>query len=682
MAGRNADRTSERSPDEPAGLLEAGLDALSFGFAIFDKDLKLVTSNQTFRKLRGYPAALCRPGTDIIELYRFNAERGDYGAGDAEAQAKSRLERVRERRRHALEYELATGRILNIQYTPISHNGLLMSYADITERKRTEEEVANKEAQLRIAMDNMPGALVYTNEELNVVVHNDRFAEMYPVPKELLQPGRPYTDFLRYLAEHGYYGEGDVEVLVAERVESLRNPSDKTFEDHTPDGRVHRIGRRRVAGGGTVTVITDITELKRTEEEVANKEAQLRIAMDNMPGALVYTDEQLNLVVSNRRFTEIYQTPPELLQPGRPYPDFLRYLAEHGYYGEGDVDALVAERVESLHNPSDKTFEDHTPDGRVHEVYRRRAVGGGTVTVITDITELKRAERELLAAKQRTDEANRLVTEQNQMLESLSSKLSKYLSPQLYKSIFSGEKNVEVASQRKKLTIFFSDIAGFTETTDLLESEELTNLLNHYLTEMSSIALEYGATIDKFVGDAVMLFFGDPETRGAKEDAIACVKMAIAMQQRMRELQSEWRERGQEHVFQLRVGINTGYCTVGNFGSEDRVDYTIIGNEVNLAARLQSHADLGGILLAHETNALVKDAVLAEETGTITVKGFPRPVRTYRVVGLYDDSAFRERIIRREQDGLSLIIDRTKLTKKGKVEAIKALEEAAGQLRD
>jgi PAS domain-containing protein len=105
------------------------------------------------------------------------------------------------------------------------------------------------------------------------------------VPKELLQPGRPYTDFLRYLAEHGYYGEGDVEVLVAERVESLRNPSDKTFEDHTPDGRVHRIGRRRVAGGGTVTVITDITELKRTEEEVANKEAQLRIAMDNMPGA-------------------------------------------------------------------------------------------------------------------------------------------------------------------------------------------------------------------------------------------------------------------------------------------------------------------------------------------------------------------------------------------------------------
>ncbi len=199
---------------------------------------------------------------------------------------------------------------------------------------------------------------------------------------------------------------------------------------------------------------------------------------------------------------------------------------------------------------------------------------------------------------------------------------------------------------------------------------------------MSAIALEYGATIDKFIGDAIMLFFGDPETRGTKEDAIACVKMATAMQRRMRDLQAEWRDRGQEHVFQLRIGINTGYCTVGNFGSDDRVDYTVIGNEVNLAARLQSHADLGGILLAHETCSLVKDAVFVEETGTITVKGFARPVRTHRVVGLYDEPTVQGRIIRHEQDGLTLTIDRKKLTKKGKAEAIKVLREAVGQLKD
>ena len=226
----------------------------------------------------------------------------------------------------------------------------------------------------------------------------------------------------------------------------------------------------------------------------------------------------------------------------------------------------------------------------------------------------------------------------------------------------------------------FSDIAGFTETTDLLESEELTSLLNQYLREMSSIALEYGATIDKFIGDAIMLFFGDPETRGAREDATACVKMAIAMQQRMRDLQAEWRERGQEHVFQLRIGINTGYCTVGNFGSDDRVDYTIIGNEVNLAARLQTHADLGGILLAHETHSLVKDTVLTEETGTITVKGFAKPVKTYRVVGLHHDTGTDGRVIRQEQEGLLLIIDQKKLTGKSRAEVIRVLQETLGRL--
>ena len=671
-----------QAPDNPALLIRAGLDTLNFGFAIFDSDLKLVANNKAFRTLRGYPAALCKPGTEIIEFYRFNAERGDYGPGDVEEHARSRLNRVRKRQPHELEYELASGQILNVQYTPIIHDGLVLTYADITARKRAEQEVAQKEAQLHVALDNMPGALVYTDEELNIVVCNDRFAEMYPAPRELLQPGRPYPGFLRYLAEHGYYGDGDVDTLVAKRVESLRNPSGKTFEDRHPDGRVYEVYRRRAKPGGTVTVITDITGLKRAEENLARKEAQLHVALDNMPGALVYTDNELNIVVCNDRFAEMYPVPSELLQPGCPYPDFLRYLAEHGYYGDGDVDTLVAKRVESLRNPSDRAFEDRTPNDRVYRIGRRHVASGGTVTVMTDVTELKDAERSLLEAKQRVEEASKLVTEKNQMLESLSSKLSKYLSPQLYKSIFSGEKNVEVTSQRKKLTIFFSDIAGFTETTDLLESEELTSLLNQYLREMSSIALEYGATIDKFIGDAIMLFFGDPETRGVKEDAIACVKMAIAMQQRMRDLQVAWREGGQEHVFQLRIGINTGYCTVGNFGSDDRVDYTIIGNEVNLAARLQSHADLGGILLAHETYSLVKDTVLAEETGTITVKGFAKPVRTHRVVGLHDGAGIQGRVIRQEQDGMLLIIDQHKLTGKGRAEAIRALQEAVGRLTD
>ena len=129
----------------------------------------------------------------------------------------------------------------------------------------------------------------------------------------------------------------------------------------------------------------------------------------------------------------------------------------------------------------------------------------------------------------------------------------KYLSPQVYSQIFTGEQTVGISSKRKKLTIFFSDIADFTETTESLESEELTGLLNRYLTEMTEIALAHGATIDKYIGDAMMLFFGDPESRGVKEDATTCVEMAIAMQRRVRELQTELRDLGLEKPFQLRI---------------------------------------------------------------------------------------------------------------------------------
>jgi adenylate cyclase len=534
------------------------------------------------------------------------------------------------------------------------------------------------EAQLHVALDNMPGALVYTDDVLNVVFCNERFKEMYRVPGELLQPGKSYPSFLRYLAEHGYYGDGDVEALVARRVESLRNPSGKTFEDITPEGLVYQIRRQRVASGGTVTVMTDITEQKKAERELAEKEAQLHLALDNMPGALVYTDANLNIVTRNDRITEMYPAPKELLDPGRPYGDFLRYLAENGYYGDGDIEALVVKRLESVRNPTGKTFEDVKPDGRVYCIRRSGVTGGGTVTVMTDITEQKRAELELLEAKQRAEDANKLVTTKNEMLEALSAKLAKYLSPQIYSSIFSGEQSVDIVSKRKKLTVFFSDIAAFTETTDNLESEELTAVLNHYLTEMSTIALDYGATIDKYIGDAMLLFFGDPDSRGIKEDARACVMMAIAMQRRMRELEQEWRNRGLERPFRIRMGICTGFCTVGNFGSRDRIDYTIIGNEVNLAARLQTAAEPGSILLAHETNSLVQDIVLTEEQPPMTVKGFARPISNYKVVGTYDELVEEGRVVLREQDGLRLLVD---LTKQDKAEAIAALEEVLSQLK-
>jgi class 3 adenylate cyclase len=268
----------------------------------------------------------------------------------------------------------------------------------------------------------------------------------------------------------------------------------------------------------------------------------------------------------------------------------------------------------------------------------------------------------------------------NQTLESLSNKLSKYLSPQVYASIFSGKQEVQLTSHRRKLTIFFSDIAGFTEATDRMESEDLTQLINRYLTEMSKVALEHGATIDKYVGDAIMIFFGDPETRGVKEDALACVKMAIAMQQRMAELGAEWREAGIETPLTCRIGIHTGFCTVGNFGSEDRMDYTIIGGAVNLASRLEHEALSGGILISYDTYAHVKDEVYCEEIGQLQVRGIAYPIATYRVVDLHANLEAGYQSIRTELPHLTLDSDPGLMSEQERQEAAAALREVADRL--
>lgn len=264
----------------------------------------------------------------------------------------------------------------------------------------------------------------------------------------------------------------------------------------------------------------------------------------------------------------------------------------------------------------------------------------------------------------------------------LAANLSKYLSPQVWESIFSGKRSARLETRRKKLTVFFSDIRGFTELAEELEAEALTDLLNNYLDEMSRIALQYGGTIDKFVGDCVMVFFGDPKTRGAKQDAEAAVSMAIAMRKHMKVLRQQWRSRGITKPLEIRMGLSTGYCTVGNFGTATRMDYTIIGREVNLASRLESAADAGEILLSHETYSLVKELIMCRDKGQISVKGFSRPVQIYEVVGLRRELGAAPTFVEHELSGFSMYLDTTHVRNYDQEKIIKALEQAARKLRD
>lgn len=267
------------------------------------------------------------------------------------------------------------------------------------------------------------------------------------------------------------------------------------------------------------------------------------------------------------------------------------------------------------------------------------------------------------------------LTEAQRRLEQLGLQYSSYLAPELARGIETGEIQTHVSNQRKKLTIFFSDIQGFTPQTEKLEPEDMSFLLNSYFESMNEIIARHGGTLDKYMGDAILVFFGDPHSLGYEEDAISCISMALEMQDRLQELRSEWQKHGIVDPLQVRMGIATGYCTVGNFGSRHKLDYTIIGSPVNLASRLQSYARAGTVLISEETKSLAGDRFRCVAQQPIQIKGFLSAVNTWLV-----QSPRGEGSVRLDLEHASLAVDIDLLSAEERARLSAALSEIEKKL--
>ena len=498
---------------------------------------------------------------------------------------------------------------------------------DITVLTQREAQLAEQEHQLREILDYSPAAVGVVDEEGRLVFHNRRLRELFGYSQQDLE----LFDTRRFW--HDLTHRDRVVDLLRSRGGQLLNEEViwKTKQGELLELLISYVqvayhgGHVAVAGGKRLFWLYDITPLRRAEQAKLRSEQRLAEAIESISEGFVCYDGEDRLVICNSRYRDLLYPGLEMdLAPGTTFESIVRRAAERGDVKDADgrVEEWVAERLHQHRNPGEPQVQ-RRENGRWIMVSERRTDDGGTVTVYSDITELKQREQDL--------------TEKSNALTALSSKLARYLAPQVYDTIFTGAQDVKIVSKRKKLTVCFSALVGFTEITDQMESEDLTQLLNHYLTEMSKIALQYGATIDKYVGDAIVMFFGDPTTLGVKSDALACVHMAIAMQKRVGELAHEWRNNGIQTPLRCRIGIHTGYCTVGNFGSEDRMDYTMVGGTVNLASRLEHEAPPGGILVSFETYAQVKDEVRCEERGPVQLKGIAQPIATYAVIGLKED---------------------------------------------
>jgi PAS domain S-box-containing protein len=644
------------------------------GLVVVDEDGRLLFHNARLREILGY---------DKDELELFDTKKFWHDLD----QRRRIIDTLRERGGQLLNQEAVwrtkQGQLLHVEisYVQVAYQGGHISFVggkrvmwvyDVTALEQRTAQIEEQERQFREVLEYCPAGLVVVDEDGKLIFHNARLRQLLGYDEAELH-GIDTRRFWQDLEQRSRV------------IDVLRERGGQLFDQEalwkTKSGQaVHGLisyvqvayqgGHISFAGGKRVMWVYDVSALKRAEEARKRSEQRLLDAIETISEGFACYDNDDRLVVCNSCYRNLlYAGSSFVPTAGMSFETIIRRATEQGAIkdAEGRVEEWIAERLHRHRNPGPAHVQ-HRRDGRWMMISERRTDDGGTVAVYSDITELKQREESL--------------AEKSTALEALSSKLAKYLAPQVYNSIFTGRQDVRIASQRKKLTVCFSDIAGFTETTDKLESEDLTQLLNLYLTEMSKIASSHGATIDKYVGDAIVMFFGDPETRGVKEDALACVKMALAMQKRIGELAADWRNAGIETPLRCRIGIHTGFCTVGNFGSEDRMDYTIIGGAVNLASRLEHEAEPGSVLISYETFAQVKDEIECEEQGRIRVKGIAYPITTYRVIDLKTNLADAHRAIRAELPHLKLEVEPELMSADERSRAAAALRDALDRLAE
>ena len=644
------------------------LDHCPAGLNVVDEDGHLLFHNAQIRQLLGYSQA---------EMERFDT-RGFWV--DLEQRARI-IEDLREGRNQGANYEVLWktkgGDPLHVQitYPQVAYRGGHVSFVggkrvlwvyDITALRQREAESAEHERQFREILDYCPAGLNVVDEDGHLLFHNARVRQLLGYSLEEME----------HFDTRKFWVDLDQRTRIIESLREGRgNVLNFEVQWKTKQGEpihvlvsypqvAYRGGHISFVGGKRVLWVYDITGLKKAEEARQRSEQRLLEAIESISEGFAYYDSDDRMVLCNSVYREMLHSGDDAgMEPGTAFETIIRNAAERGDVkdAEGQVEEWIANRLHQHRNPGPPQVQRRS-GGRWVMISERRTIDGGTVAVYSDISELKQREESL--------------SDKSAALEALSGKLAKYLAPQVYDSIFTGRQDVRITSQRKKLTICFSDIAGFTETTDRMESEDLTQLLNHYLTEMSKIASEYGATIDKYVGDAIVMFFGDPETRGVKQDALACVKMAIAMQRRMTELAGVWRDAGIQKPLRCRIGIHTDYCTVGNFGSADRMDYTMIGGAVNLASRMEHEAPPGEVVISYETYAHVQDEIHCEEHGALQVRGIAYPVTSYRVIDLKANLAAGDVAIRTQLPHLRLELEPHLMSADERGQAAAALRQA------
>lgn len=396
----------EQNAGRKSGVLETALEHMDQGISVVDADLKVVAFNRRFLDLLELPEERFKPGFHMAEAFRCIAERGEYGEGDTDELVRERIERSKRFEAHKFERTRPDGTVLEIHGQPLDDGGFVTTYTDVTKRKRTEEALRQSEQRQALILEALAEGIYEWDIEKNSLFVSARLAELLNLPDDQLGPGdwndlvHP-DDFDKYrhaLMAHfkGHARRLECEYRVRWKNDDYRWLSDRGVAIRNGAGRAVKL----------VGAITDITDRKRAERRIAEKDAQLELALTHMPGGMMLGDRDMRYVLFNKKYVELHGFPEGVVKIGGIMRDEAKFQAQRGDFGAGDTDGAMESALDVFRKGVAASWERSLADGRTLQFNLAPTPEGGYVTVAADITESKRHQEELLEAREVARQAN------------------------------------------------------------------------------------------------------------------------------------------------------------------------------------------------------------------------------------------------------------------------------------
>ena len=379
--------------------LNEAIESVQEGFALYDNESRLVRCNSRYKHFF-FPGHedLVEPGMAFADIVKKCVDLGINltGSEDPEAWLADRQARLKSPGA-PFEQHLADGRIVLTREYKTGDGGTVSVHSDVTEERLAQTRLAD-------AIENIPAGFLLCDAEDRIVTYNQRFWGWLTAESHLaMAEGNTYEEFMRSVlaSDHVLNAGDDPERWLQDRLAAHRNP-DKPLVISWSDRRTMQISENRTRDGGIVSVYVDITDLKDREVALQQAQATLQLVLDNVDEGIIMADADLKLAVINDQALELLGAPKDKFGSGAPLEALLRWLAERGEFGPGDVDEQVRHRAERCRSSSPNTMERERPNGRVLEIRRKPLPDqGGFVSTYFDVTERKHAEQALRQSEER-----------------------------------------------------------------------------------------------------------------------------------------------------------------------------------------------------------------------------------------------------------------------------------------